>query len=103
MARGPPVHCRVASQAASTRWEFLNDPISKYSHLQLIKKMEKFFLASVFFSPFSFKKEKKKKDECRSLQLCSQKRLAGSLGDPYLLPEATSVSSKVNKGTVTAG
>ena len=74
--------------------------IYKYSHLQLIKKKKEIFspFASVFSFPF---REKKKKNECNLWKLLTEE--AGSLGYPYLLPEATNVYWKVNNGKVTEG
>lgn len=80
--------------------EFRMALIYKYSHLQLKKKKEIFSpLASVF--SFPFREKKKKKKECNLWKLLTEQ--AGSLGYPYLLPEATNVYWKVNNGKVTEG
>lgn len=74
--------------------------IYKYSHLQLKKKKGN-ILPSCQCVFLSFQGKKKKKKECNLWKLLTEQ--AGSLGYPYLLPEATNVYWKVNNGKVTEG
>lgn len=76
--------------------------IYKYSHLQLKKKKKKGnILPSCQCVFLSFQGKKKKKNECNLWKLLIEE--AGSLGYPYLLPEATNVYWKVNNGKVIEG
>lgn len=87
----------TAHKTESSEWPLFTS-IHIYSLKKKKKKKETFSpLASVFSFPF---REKKKK-ECNLWKLLTEE--AGSLGYPYLLPEATNVYWKVNNGKVIEG
>lgn len=88
----------TAHKTESSEWPLFTS-IHIYS-LKKKKKKETFSpLASVF--SFPFREKKKKKNECNLWKLLIEE--AGSLGYPYLLPEATNVYWKVNNGKVIEG